>query len=166
MQPIGRIMSHTKPPLTETSFTQVEQTTVMSLWCITGAPLMFGGRLPLLDNETFTLSLLTNSDVLNIHNLGNTIARYPFNTTGGVTVGQYAWAAQTPASGATVALFNAADNVQQLTINLTDAGLQPNTEYCVYDLWLQRDLPGKYTSMFDVDLTMHGSGMYRFTPCS
>jgi hypothetical protein len=51
--------------------TQDEQTTVMSLWSIFRSPLMFGGNMT--DNDEFTLSLLTNEEVLavdqnSIHN--------------------------------------------------------------------------------------------------
>lgn len=41
-----------------TRFTEDEQKTMMSLWCIFRSPLMFGGELR--DNDEFTLSLLTN----------------------------------------------------------------------------------------------------------
>lgn len=45
-----------------TNFTQVEQRTMMTLWCLFGSPLMIGAELTQLDD--FTLSLLTNEKVL------------------------------------------------------------------------------------------------------
>ena len=48
----------------KTRFTENEQRTVMNLWCIFRSPLMFGGEMTL--NDEFTLSLLTNRDVLDI----------------------------------------------------------------------------------------------------
>ena len=48
------------------AFTHDEQYTLMSLWSIFKSPLMFGGNLP--DNDDFTLSLLTNKNVLNVLN--------------------------------------------------------------------------------------------------
>lgn len=39
-----------------------EQITMMSLWCLFRSPLMFGGEMR--DNDEFTLSLITNRDVL------------------------------------------------------------------------------------------------------
>ena len=47
-------------------FTKDEQRTLMTLMAIFRSPLMFGGNLP--DNDSFTLSLLTNKHVINILN--------------------------------------------------------------------------------------------------
>jgi alpha-galactosidase len=64
MLPLGRIMSGQKPPLRESNLTADEQRMVMTLWSATGAPLVFGGRLPLLPSEEqTTLALLTNPEV-------------------------------------------------------------------------------------------------------
>ncbi|GEN57923.1 alpha-galactosidase [Halolactibacillus alkaliphilus] len=51
-----------------TRFTHDEQLTLMTLWCIFRSPLMFGGECR--DNDAFTLSLLTNKDLLNMHQNG------------------------------------------------------------------------------------------------
>jgi alpha-galactosidase len=45
-----------------TRFTRDEQYTLMSLWAIARSPLIFGGDMTRMD--TFTLSLLTNAEVL------------------------------------------------------------------------------------------------------
>ena len=45
-----------------THFTHDEQTLLMTLWCISRSPLLAGGNLP--DNDDFTLSLLSNDEVL------------------------------------------------------------------------------------------------------
>ena len=47
-----------------TNFTQAEQRTMMTLWCMMRSPLMMGGELT--KNDDFTLKLLTNRDVLAI----------------------------------------------------------------------------------------------------
>jgi hypothetical protein len=47
-----------------TNFTRDEQYTLMTLWSIFKSPLMFGGNLP--ENDPFTLSLLTNKNVLKV----------------------------------------------------------------------------------------------------
>ena len=49
-----------------TNFTKDEQYTLMSLWSMFKSPLMFGGHMP--DNDEFTNSLLTNEEVLYVHN--------------------------------------------------------------------------------------------------
>jgi len=47
-----------------TRFTEAEQRTMMTLWCMCRSPLMIGGDLP--KNDSFTLALLTNGPVLDI----------------------------------------------------------------------------------------------------
>ena len=51
-----------------TRFSSAEQRTMMTLWCIFQSPLMIGGELTRLDD--FTLSLLTDKDLLHIHQYG------------------------------------------------------------------------------------------------
>ncbi len=47
-----------------TRLSRDEQITMMSLWCLFRSPMMFGGEMR--DNDEFTLSLLTNRDVLSL----------------------------------------------------------------------------------------------------
>ncbi|MBP1664628.1 MAG: Alpha-galactosidase precursor [Bacteroidetes bacterium] len=49
----------------QTNFTRDEQYTLMTLWSVFKSPLMFGGHLP--DNKSFTDSLITNREVLDMH---------------------------------------------------------------------------------------------------
>ncbi|HOF10093.1 MAG TPA: NPCBM/NEW2 domain-containing protein [Opitutaceae bacterium] len=86
-----------------TRFTQDEQTTCMTLWCIARSPLIFGGDLTRLD--TFTRQLLTNPEVLavNQHSENN---RQLSNRDDLIV-----WTADVPGSrDRYVALFNAQDN--------------------------------------------------------
>lgn len=48
-----------------TYFTKDEQYFMMTLWSIFRSPLMMGGHMP--DNDKFTLSLLTNKDILRVN---------------------------------------------------------------------------------------------------
>lgn len=48
-------------PASPTFLTRDEQTTTMTLWSITRAPLMFGGRLPLDADDKWTLPLISAS---------------------------------------------------------------------------------------------------------
>jgi alpha-galactosidase len=90
MLPLGAV--HVGPKLERnwTKFTRDEQRTLMTLWCISRAPLMFGGHLPW--NDEFTLSLITNDEVLalDLASLGN---RQLFRTHDVV-----AWVADAPGS--------------------------------------------------------------------
>jgi hypothetical protein len=63
MLPVGALRQcYGKPDWTH--FTQPEQRTMMTLWCMMRSPLMIGGDLP--KNDAFTLSLLTNGPLLAI----------------------------------------------------------------------------------------------------
>lgn len=83
----------------QTNFTQDEQYTLMSLWSIFKSPLMFGGHLP--DNSTFTNSLITNAEILDVHK-NSVNNRQLFNQND-----QIAWTADDPYTGDKyLALFN------------------------------------------------------------
>ncbi|HEX8426986.1 NPCBM/NEW2 domain-containing protein [Hymenobacter sp.] len=85
-----------------TRFTHDEQYTLMSLWSIFRSPLMFGGDLP--SNDAFTLSLLTNKEVLAMHS-SSTKNRQLFRKNDLV-----AWTADDPKTGDKyLAVFNAQD---------------------------------------------------------
>ena len=64
MLPLGTMMHASKErgvygPASPTFLTRDEQKTAVTLWSITRAPLMFGGRLPLDANDTWTLPLIS-----------------------------------------------------------------------------------------------------------
>ena len=63
MLPLGAVRQ-CEDPSEWTRFTPAEQRTMMTLWCIMRSPLMIGGELT--KNDDFTLSLLTNQDVLDV----------------------------------------------------------------------------------------------------
>ncbi|MBN2843918.1 MAG: NPCBM/NEW2 domain-containing protein [Sedimentisphaerales bacterium] len=63
MLPLGRIRARETQGWTR--FTQSEQQTMMSLWCIARSPLMMGGHMP--DNDEFTLAMLNNEEVLYVN---------------------------------------------------------------------------------------------------
>jgi len=102
MLPLGAI--HVGPQMNKgwTKFTRDEQVTLMTLFCIVRAPLMFGGHLPW--NDEFTLSLITNDEVLAVdqNSLNN---RQLFRQNDLI-----AWVADVPNSrDKYLALFNARD---------------------------------------------------------
>ena len=106
MLPLGRIgirAERGNPRMSE--FTKDEQYTLMTLMAIFRSPLMFGGNLP--DNDDFTLSLLTNKNVLKVLN-SSTNNRQLFNRNSEV-----AWIADDPkTSDKYLAVFNIADQVE------------------------------------------------------
>ncbi|HKO77543.1 MAG TPA: NPCBM/NEW2 domain-containing protein [Flavobacterium sp.] len=103
MLPMGRIgirAERGEPRMT--AFSKDEQYTLMTLWTIFKSPLMFGGNLP--DNDPFTLSLLTNKNVLKVLN-ENTNNKPLFTDKD-----KAAWIADEPGTRAKyLAVFNTAD---------------------------------------------------------
>src|SRR5690349_19797010 len=108
MLPLGRIgIRAERGDPRMTNFTRDEQYTLMTLWSIFKSPLMFGGNLP--DNDPFTLSLLTNKNVLDV--LNKSANNRPLFQ----DAEKAAWTADEPRTGAKyLALFNKADQVAAL----------------------------------------------------
>jgi hypothetical protein len=106
MLPLGKIgLRAERGAPRMTAFTKDEQNTLMSLFAIFRSPLMFGGDLP--SNDEFTLSLITNKDVLEVNQ----------KSAGGKQLFRendlIAWTADDPETGDKyLALFNASDQQQ------------------------------------------------------
>lgn len=103
MLPLGRLGIRAERGDTRmTNFTKDEQVTLMTLWSIFRSPLMFGGNLP--DNDAYTLSLITNKDVLDVVN--KSANNKPLFT----TEDKAAWIADAAVKGQKyLAVFNKAD---------------------------------------------------------
>jgi hypothetical protein len=85
-------------------FTKDEQYTLMTLFSIFRSPLMFGGDLP--SNDDFTLSLITNKEVLNVNQYSRN-GKQLFRENDLI-----AWVADDPKNGDKyLALFNASDQL-------------------------------------------------------
>ena len=106
-----------------TRFTPDEQKAMMSLWCIFRSPLMFGGELR--DNDDFTLSLLTNKELMDMPQ--KITKSYQVSRVDDLIV----WCGE---AGATnyFALFNATEVDAEMTLDLTAFGLTAET---VTDIW-------------------------------
>lgn len=135
MLPLGRIgVRAERGDPRMTSFTKDEQYTLMTLWSIFKSPLMFGGNLP--DNDSFTLSLLTNKNVLKV--LNESTNNKPLFT----DKDKAAWMADDPKTGAKyLAVFNTAD--QKLVTE----------EKAVWNSGLITKLTPKQSVLADVDIS-------------
>jgi len=152
MIPFGRL-SKRGPygPERFSNFTADEEVTLMTLWCISRSPLMFGGNMP--ENDGFVLSLLTNDEVLAVNR--NSSRNREYFRRGDLIC----WTADAPESkGMYVALFNTGDNLQAATIVLEELGL--GGKCLVRDLGGRKDL-GKFDADFTVKIPSHGAGLYR-----
>ena len=135
--------------------THDEQITLMTLWSIARSPLMFGGNLP--DNDEFTLSLMTNDDVLRV-NQRATASRELF-----ARANQIAWTAEIAGSPEKyLAMFNVGDTgEEQIRVNWSEMGLPAKCR--VRDLWAKKDL-GIVLEGQTVRLAPHAAAFFRVAP--
>lgn len=152
MLPLGRIgIRAERGDNRMTRFTRDEQRTLMSLWSIAQAPLMFGGDLP--SNDDFTLSLISNDEVLAVDQHG---AHGGAFAEGGDSV---VWTADGAGPDQKyVAVFNVGEG-GPIDIRVEWAALKLTEKCVVRDLWERQDIgavPGGYTFR----VKPHASGLY------
>ncbi len=153
MLPLGRIgirAERGQPRMSR--FTKDEQYTLMTLFAIFRSPLMFGGNLP--DNDEFTVSLITNKNVLKVnqYSINN---RQLFREDDLI-----AWTADDPQTGDRyVALFNTSDLPEaEISVKFEQLGLTGS--HIVKDLWTGKKI-GKFTDVFSRFVSSHGAGLYK-----
>lgn len=137
-----------------TRFTRDEQRTLMSLWSIAQSPLMFGGDLP--GNDDFTLSLITNDEVLAVDQKGVHGSAF---TEGGDSV---VWTAGAAGSDTKyVAVFNVGDR-GPIDIRVNWPALQMPAVCVLRDLWDRKDV-GTIRGGYMFRVPPHGSGIYKLS---
>ena len=109
-----------------TRLTPAEQKFAVTLWVVARAPLILGGRLPLEPSDEVTLPLLTNEEVLAVHNASYGNAPVPVQG-GGVDL--HAWRAfltnvpgNTTTTTTIFALFNERDEAARVAVDLPPGG--------------------------------------------
>jgi hypothetical protein len=135
-----------------TRLTKDEQYSLMTFFAIFRSPLMFGGDLP--SNDAFTLSLLTNREVLRMHR-ESTDVRQLFRQEGTLAV-----TSRNPATGERyLAVFNISDKREptKIHVNMQDAGF--GHLRVAHNLWTgeQVEVSGEN---FSVELRPHACGLY------
>jgi hypothetical protein len=154
MLALGNIRVGQKDPWTR--FTHDEQLTHMTLWAIAKSPLIFGGHLP--KNDDWTLSLLTNDEVIAVNQHGlnpRQISR---------EAATVVWVSDVPDSpDKYVALFNLADgtdvpdgNLGPVPVDFEQLGFTGPVR--VRDLWTGRDEPSAPM------VPCHGARLLRISP--
>jgi alpha-galactosidase len=136
-----------------TQLTPDEQYTHMSAWCLMSVPLLLGCDLTKLD--AFTLSLLTNDEVIDVNQdaLGKQATVISKQGDAGVM------AKEMEDGSKAVGLFNPGDGgSKEIVLNWTDLGI--SGKYIVRDLWRQKDL-GVFENEFKTNVSQHGVVMLR-----
>ena len=129
MLPVGALRQ-CENPNDRTRFTPAEQRTMMTLWCMMRSPLMIGGELT--KNDAFTLSLLTNSSVLEILKEG--WCAHPLRTTDDESI----WISpRQSGDGVWIALFNLSGRRRSVSLSAEEADL---TFFRGTELWTGRQV--------------------------
>ena len=153
MIPLGRIsVRGERGEDRMTRLTKDEQYTLITFFNIFKSPLFFGGDLP--SNDAFTLSLLTNKDVVKMHK-ESTDVKQLFQKDGKIAV-----TSKNPKDGSIyLALFNIADTVtENVAVNLSDLGLSGSVE--VLNIWTGEK--SKVSSVaISADLKPHSAVLYQ-----
>lgn len=112
-----------------TKFTEDEQITMMTLWSIFRSPLMIGGELTKLDD--FTLQLLSNQRILNMHHNSrhaHQVWRKEINGSEHIL-----WTSVSSEGGQYFAIFNVGESNSDIILSLTDLEFY-NSANCT-NLW-------------------------------
>ncbi|SFD61656.1 He_PIG associated, NEW1 domain of glycohydrolase [Chitinophaga sp. CF118] len=134
-----------------TRLTPDEQYTHVSLWCLLAAPLLIGCDLDKLDD--FTLSLLTNDEVLAIDQdeLGKQAKRISANV----------WVKELADGSRAVGIFNMDTTYRNITVNWKELGL--NNYRQMRDVWRQQNI-GPLQSSFTKQIAPHGVMLIKLIP--
>jgi len=154
MIPLGRIsIRGQKTGERMTLLTKDEQYTLMTLFTIFRSPLMFGGDMP--GNDEFTLSLLTNEEVLKMHR-ESTGVKQLFQDKEKVAI----TSCNPITNEVYLVLFNISDDKSlEISVNLKDLGL--NKEVKVIDMWTGEEI-GVLSNDFSQTIKPHASGLFKF----
>ena len=151
---IGLLGGWRDKPLEPSRLTPDEQYTHISLWCLWGSPMIIGTPIERLD--PFTLSLLSNDEVLEVH-------QDPLGTQGTRQEVEGGDIVVKPMEDGTkaVGLINLGEEPAPITVKWSDLGLTGPQR--IRDLWRQKDL-GVHTDTFSAKVNRHGVVMIRLTP--
>jgi len=143
------------PLLHPTRLTPHEQLTHITLWSLLASPLLIGCDMTRLDD--FTLSLLTNDEVLEVNQdpLGKQAGRVA--RAGDLEV----WAKEMEDGSKAVGLFNRGPREAKLTVRWSDLGIKGKR--VVRDLWRQKDI-GAFEGEFSAPVARHGTTLVRILP--
>lgn len=155
MIPLGRIsVRGERGEDRMTRLTKDEQYSLMTFFTILRSPLMFGGDMP--SNDAFTLSLLTNEEVLKMHR-ESTDVRQVYQRDGKLAI-----TSRNPDTGEIyLALFNIQDDKSDdVGVSFADIGI--NNVSSIEDMWNGEKL-GVFTDSFSRKLAPHACGLYKIS---
>lgn len=148
MLPLGRITITKDGKGHYTNFTQAEQITMMTLWSIFRSPLIMGGEMR--DNDAFTLSLLTNDEVLKLNQHGGTPLQLFRDDRQAVWLNRVS-------DTVYIALFNLQDEKAAVAADLS-AFIGDGT-YTALELWTKEEKEAQ--GVLSAEIEPHGAKLYK-----
>ncbi len=139
----------------QTRLSHEEQRTMMTLFCIFRSPLMMGGELR--DNDDWTLSLLTNPEVLRMLRHGDGARELSRGASSLI------WTSTDEDGGVYLAFFNTGTTDAVLECPLPALGLNASVPVAARDLWAQKDL-GSITGSIHCAVPYHGCRLFLLRP--
>ena len=152
MLPIGPI-NQVYGKENRTKFTEDEQITMLTLWCIMRSPLMIGGDMRYFDE--FTVSLCNNPELLDL--LKNSHSAHPLYRAKTETTETCAWVTTCHNGDLCLALFNLGE-----TETTVSAAPPVEGTYRCYDIWAQKEI-GTVTGEISATLLSHDAVIYRLS---
>ncbi|HYQ57071.1 MAG TPA: glycoside hydrolase family 27 protein [Draconibacterium sp.] len=150
MIPLGRIsLRGERGEDRMTRLTPDEQYSLMTLFTIFKSPLMFGGDMP--SNDDFTLSLLTNAEVLKMHSESTDVKQLFLDENKvGIT-------SKNPETGETyLALFNISEQEEPMNVGVELSTLGIDGECTAVNMWSGENM-GTFSGTINKDLAAHES---------
>jgi alpha-galactosidase len=143
-------------PQHESKLTPAEQLSHISLWTLHAAPLILGCDLA--QGDDFTVSLLTNDEVLDIDQdlMGRGAKAVYRSPNSNLQV----WSRPLADGSKAVGLFNLEEMPSRVTARWSDLGI--NGSHAVRDVWRQKDL-GRIADEFSAEIPRHGCMLLRIS---
>ena len=149
MLPMGRLaLRAERGEPRETNFTEDEQYTMMTLWCLARSPLMFGGHLP--ETGEFAWNLISNPEAMAVNQYSS--GGHEASRGRGTVI----WTAHPEeGEGLYMGVFNTGEGEPKpVKIVLSNYGFEDEVQ--VRDLWARRNL-GFARKRFEIDVNAHGA---------
>lgn len=133
-----------------TRFTKEEQRTMMSLWSLFKSPLFFGGELR--DNDEWTLSLLQNKALMDMHEKGRTPRQISRKEE--IVI----WHSVNDEAEEYIAVFNLNDHLVNISLSLED--YLNNKPSKGLNIWEQEEIA--ITNTLSLDIAPHDVKLFKF----
>lgn len=151
---VGMLGGWDQKPLRPSRLTPNEQYSHISLWCLWASPMIIGATLDKLDE--FTLSLLTNDEVLEVNQDPLGLQAHQTDLENGEVLVK-----EMEDGSKAVGLFNPSAETRKIIVSWETIGISGKQK--IRDLWRQKNL-GTFSRKFTATVPSHGVVLVRMWP--